>query len=299
MMFSWFRRKPRSSHRPPEHAYPAPTPAAYNSSLSIGQGNQINPPAADNQSAPFAQVDLVQLLTAVLRAAGHASDFHDSSTLRLNPTALLLRPNLEYVQPLQDGGFRTVTTIHAAHPLLGNQDLFEYQHSTGDNLEDALRKGFEQWVQIDLVVLLDALALKPAQCMLMEMTFPASENHPEPRARRAVLGPAARYTLTSPTQPTDKSNANPEDHDFCPCCFFTRTFDAFKSLIESDTVHAIRFFAQRDADGAPQADCRVNGQDYPQGADALRRYVTTWPQAGFEFRKQYVILQNTPHGGDE
>ena len=33
---------------------------------------------------------------------------------------------------------------------------------------------------------------------------------------------------------------------------------------------------------------RVNGEDYPAG-QALAEYVGTWPQRGFEFRKQLVI----------
>jgi hypothetical protein len=40
--------------------------------------------------------------------------------------------------------------------------------------------------------------------------------------------------------------------------------------------------------GAPY---RLNGEDYEPGATALKTYVATWPEAGFEFRKQYVILQ--------
>ena len=39
------------------------------------------------------------------------------------------------------------------------------------------------------------------------------------------------------------------------------------------------------------ADCRVNGDDFEPGAIALRAYATTWPDAGYEFRKQYVIFQ--------
>jgi hypothetical protein len=47
----------------------------------------------------------------------------------------------------------------------------------------------------------------------------------------------------------------------------------------------------RDANGDPQADCRVNGDDWDKGTEALRKYVGTWPAAGFEMRKQYVVVQ--------
>jgi hypothetical protein len=35
----------------------------------------------------------------------------------------------------------------------------------------------------------------------------------------------------------------------------------------------------------------VNGEDWEKGAQALREYAKTWPPAGYEFRKQYVVLQ--------
>jgi hypothetical protein len=47
----------------------------------------------------------------------------------------------------------------------------------------------------------------------------------------------------------------------------------------------------RDQNRAAIADCRVNGEPFEEGKQALRRYVETWPDAGFEWRKQYVILQ--------
>ena len=74
----------------------------------------------------------------------------------------------------------------------------------------------------------------------------------------------------------------------------TNSFAAFKDLIEDDAFPGIRFFAARDADGSPLADCRVNGEDWEPGAEALRAYVKTWPGDGYEFRKQYVVLQTVP-----
>jgi len=66
--------------------------------------------------------------------------------------------------------------------------------------------------------------------------------------------------------------------------------EAFKELIEGSRFYGLRLFAARDEKGVPQADCRVNGEDWEKGAEALRKYVTTWPGIGYEFRKQYVVL---------
>jgi hypothetical protein len=35
----------------------------------------------------------------------------------------------------------------------------------------------------------------------------------------------------------------------------------------------------------------VNGEDFEPGRAALAKWVEKWPSRGFEFRKQYVILQ--------
>lgn len=80
------------------------------------------------------------------------------------------------------------------------------------------------------------------------------------------------------------------DHEFCPCCLLTNSFEAFKELIEDRSVYGIRLLAMRDANGDPQADCRVNGNDWGKGAEALRKYVGTWSAAGLEMRKQYVVV---------
>ena len=83
--------------------------------------------------------------------------------------------------------------------------------------------------------------------------------------------------------------AQDEEHPFCPCCLFTNSLDAFHGILRDGGYAAIRLYAARDANGEISADCRVNGEDYPAGQQALAEYVGTWPQRGFEFRKQLVI----------
>jgi hypothetical protein len=189
---------------------------------------------------------------------------------------------------LDDGGVRTVTTMQTHHPTLSSDGVFEYQHSTGNSIADSTSKGIDQWVQTDFVVLLDALRPQPENCTAMEMEFPASDGKPA-RVRRAILGPVAHFMLKSPIELEENT---PEEHPFCPCCMLTKSFEAFRDLIEGAGFYCLRLFAARDPEGVPQADCRVNGEDWERGAQALREYVTTWPPAGYEFRKQYVVLQS-------
>jgi hypothetical protein len=199
-------------------------------------------------------------------------------------SGFIIQPQLVGLQPLDDGGVQTVTTIQVNHPRWISEGLFEYQHSTGNSIAEAVSWGFDQWVQTDFVTLLDAVRPRPETCTFMEMISPATEGKPQ-RIRRAILGPVAHFMEKPPARAED------DPHPFCPCCLLTNTFEAFRELLESDGFHGLRFFAARDAQGQPQADCRVNGEDLEPGAVALRKYVGTWPTAGFEFRKQYVVLQ--------
>ena len=196
---------------------------------------------------------------------------------------------------------RTATVIRTSHLAFhtGGADAFEYQHSTGETIDASVAAGFNHWRQLDLPVLIEALRDKLQQCSAMELTFPAAEGTP-PRMRRVVLGPVAHFRQHEP--PADAppqcapggDGSKPADHDFCPCCLFSRTIEAFKPLVESDGFYAIRFYAARDGDGVPQADCRVNGEDSEAGKAALINYAASWPPAGFEFRKQYVVIQPIP-----
>ena len=70
--------------------------------------------------------------------------------------------------------------------------------------------------------------------------------------------------------------------------------EAFTDLLKGREFLGVRLYAARDAQGEISADCRVNGEDYPAALPYLHTYVQSWPQAGLEFRKQYVVIRNQP-----
>ena len=167
--------------------------------------------------------------------------------------------------------------------------IFEYQDSTGDHVEESFRKGFEQWVETDFVALLEALKARPEICASLEYKFPPRTGM-SAGCRRVILGPVT-HTVQNPKARADQQMPETqrrtqgnrcEDHEFCPCCLLTNSFEAFRELIEYRSVYGIRLFAMRDANGDPQADCRVNGNDWDKGTEALRKYVGTWPASGFD-----------------
>ena len=212
----------------------------------------------------------------------------DGNTVRLTESGYEIAPVLISFQPLDRGGAQTVTVTRVRHPTLIPGGLFEYQHSTGDSMADALAKGFDQWAQTDLAALLDALEEKPNRCTRMEMSFPATPDGRPARDRRVILGPVSHLLVPRPTSPA----AAEEEHPFCPCCLLTRSFEAFKDQLQGEGTFGLRLFAMRNADGSTAADCRVNGEEYEPGKAALRRYVDTWPPGGVEFRKQYVVVRS-------
>jgi hypothetical protein len=275
-MFSWFRRKSLLQGQ-------KPTTCKSNPGMTVkGRVGFANGEASWTE-----EFNVLQIAEKVLKQRGETVNRYET-WLEHRSSGFIIQPLFVELQPLEKGGVSTTTTIEISHPKLTQGGVFEYQHSTGDNTEQSIFNGFDQWVQVDFAVFLEALRPRLKTLTAMEMEFPAKEGVPG-RKRRAIFGPVA-HLMANP--PKIQNPAEEEEHPFCPCCLLTHTFAAFQELFESDKFYGIRFFAARGEDGSPQADARVNGEDWEQGAEALRKYVTTWPQAGYEFRKQYVIIQS-------
>lgn len=219
--------------------------------------------------------DLVRELGEILDQAGHDISTHEHW---IETSGLYLYPNLADLQPLDDGGVKTVTTVSVAHPRFAPHGVFEFQHSIGTDVSDSLIKGLRDWFDLDFPVFWDAVCGELDTCTGMEMEFPG----PDHRRRRAVLGPVSHRARR--TVDID------EEHPFCQCCLLTNCFDAFRDHFEGDEVYAIRLLALRDSAGTVNADCRINGMDYEPGKEALIRYGNDWPDRGVEMRKQYVLI---------
>ena len=232
-------------------------------------------------------VDIVSLTQRVIRSRGIDSERVEDA-LQVPDVGLVLEPRVVGLGAAARGGVQTTSIVRVRHPELFPHAVFDYQHSAGDSLERALEGGIENWAQLDLPALADATRDKPRDCALIKFQFPEKDGRPS-YARRAILGPAGRYGAAASEPPPQEG-----EHCFCPCCLLTNSFDAFKTLIQSDGVFAIRLYAARGVDREPAADCRVNGEDYEPGKAALAAYAKTWGGTGFEFRKQYVILQRDP-----
>lgn len=229
--------------------------------------------------------DVVDSLAEVLTARGVAFTRLEDG-VRLDASGLVLLPRLvDGVRPTERGTVRTTTTIEVHHPEWFTTAPFEYQHAAGADTAASLRSGFKQWAEGDLVALTDAARIRPTDCTFLTISDP---NEPASRDHRVVLGPV---------QFAGDHREDDEHPAFCPCCLFTNTMDTFREHLASDDTAVLRLFVLRSDEGEVAADCRVNGLDFEAGAEALRAYGATWPGAGFELRKQLVVIQAVADAG--
>jgi hypothetical protein len=265
-MMSWFRKQPRP-----------PRPAAENP----GQGHIVRVAFRNAQKSWEETDDLAASLAATLSTLGHkASVKRDWVELE---GGFSLIPQVVGVEPLDSSGVKTVSTIQISHGSLVPGGVFEYQHSSGKDIRESFAAGFKSFAELDLPVFLDALRETAKDCMYMVMSPDRESTSLLAADRRLVFGP--------PLQMVQQSAPIAGDHDFCSCCLFTNSIEAFGDLVKDRGFYAIRLFALRNADGEIEADCRVNGIDRPAGAEALMKYAKSWPDRGFEYRKQYVCIQ--------
>jgi len=240
--------------------------------------------------SPIKELDAFAITIDVMAAAGHVVERVNDHLLHA-PSGIWLVPQWLESATMPSGHVRSSSQIKVMHPAFGKEGVFEYQHAGADTLEQAFRAALLGWVEMDFVVLLDAVLPKARHSKVMLMTFPSPQNAGE-RRRRILLGPVAH--LRNVTQGSGENAAvlDPGEHDFCPCCLLTKNYDAFQNLFNDGEFHAIRLFAVRHEDGTLNADCRVNGEDFEQGEASLLRYAGSWPQQGMEYRKQYVVIQD-------
>lgn len=269
-MFSWFRK-------------PAPFAPPPSLAGNPGMGAKVSIAFSNAQRSWHEEDDLVRSLASVLKDLGHDARAR-RDWIELGD-GFTLQPQIAQFQPLEPSGVKTVSTIQVAHPTLVPGGVFEYQHASGANIPESFASGFRNWAMVDLPVFLEADLERPDNTMMMDFTKGAAKFELS-RNRRVVLGPT-QHLAQSPLAADAK-----DEHPFCLCCLFTNSIEAFREQIAKDEFVGIRLFALREKDGSVRADCRVNGIDWTAGAEALALYAGTWPDRGFEFRKQYVAIRS-------
>lgn len=236
-------------------------------------------------------VDLPKLLQQTLAKQDWATEIIDGKWVYQPDTGYYLLPLLWDFE-LKDGLFQSASTIQIHHPELFPNGIFEYQYSFGgrETLDEALLSGFDTWLKTDWETLLDAALPHEAQHLHLNMQFNDRQLN-----RMVLLGAVGFY----PAPEQETCTTDDEHGEFCECCLFTQSLEAFSPLIESSECYAIRVFVSRNDAGEIAADCRVNGEDWPEALASLKNYAATWSGEGTAFRKQYIIIRNRPAGWQE
>jgi hypothetical protein len=224
----------------------------------------------------------------ILAEAMHA----ERCTFRLENGELILENGLaiavEYLESQAiEGGMRTSSRTICRHPEYFPDAICEFQHASGVTEEESLLRGCRTWIQTDLTTLKDAIEDVVEACLVAEMTFPFEDREGEFK-RKIFMGP---YIHSVANPEVEAEACESQCHDFCPCCLFTQSYEAFTPQLQSQQFFGLRLYTARYEDGTVVADCRVNGEDYPLGVEYLLRYAESWPQRGAETRKQYVAIR--------
>lgn len=250
------------------------------STQNPGRGTTFSVAFSRDDASWEEQLDLPLLLQEALGGCGYEGELRDGWLVL--PSGLALLPQFLDFTLSEDGTAQTSTTIEARDVEGSFSGLFEYQHSRStESVRHSVYQGFERWASVDLVVLEDALAEAPGHCSVMKMSFSDEADSPE---RQVLLGPVAHYA-------SQEAAEAGEAHPFCPCCLFSNSMEGFMDLLRAPEVYAVRMYAARSSEGEIMADCRVNGEDFEAGRQALLLYAAQWPQRGLEYRKQMILIR--------
>lgn len=224
---------------------------------------------------------LLNDLQDVLSEHGHSAHRLGDGELRLD-SGIVLRAELVRTTELAPSRFSTLTIVHARHPEVFPEGVFEYQHAAGASARTSLHDGFAHWIRMDLVALEDALRVRPVDCPVLQVE--GTDTRGRPISREVLLGPLGHLVGRPEEDPSSSPSFEAEE-------LYEASRLALSPWIHGDRFVGMRLFASRDRRGEPGSDCRVNGEDHAEGAAALDAYVRTWPGQGLEFRKQYVVVR--------
>ena len=258
--------------------------------LENNPGLIVSLPSHDNSELSIAYV-----LYEILEKKGWNVEllngqYEDEKWIYVKDNGYYLFPLLIALSHDEDNGFKISATIQIHHKEIFPEGIFEYVYpqKQATNLTDGLFDLFKTWVDLDWETLADCLNLKNSKYMSVEIELKDVVKH-------IFYGSVLSY----PNVDAEKLKAKGIDPDpyideFCPCCLFTNSMEAFDDQIkDTEKNYAVRLFAMKNANGEIKADCRINGEEYPQAEEYLKKYASTWKDCDIiKFRKQYVIIRN-------
>jgi len=239
-------------------------------------------------SGDFQIINLADILESAFINKGYEV-VNEGLCIRIVGTDFIVTPTSVKVAP-KGNGWSTTTTIQVDSQLAFQKPIFEFQHESADQPIQSILKGFQNWIDYELSVLLDVIEENPENSAGVAFRWQTAKGA---EVRKVTFGPIIWFRM----QPNN-SILEPTGHLFCRCCMYNdkRISGALAELLRSERVYGIKLFAFRDQDGMTSADCRVNGVAYNPGKSALLEYAKQWAQNGSEYRKQYLSFHTVSSG---
>jgi len=236
----------------------------------------------DALEVPFKEtIDLVGILADYLKTRGRQIEV-GGDWLKDTESGYFLLPQIMMIQPQPDA-YLTGTTIQINHDVVAQAGIFEFQYAIGANISESIQEGYRQWYESDYLPLLDVVSTSPA-CVTIER---------QDTDRRVILGQLLLLGLADDEAPRAENFAPCSQSEFCNCCLYTKLMDSFDDIFHMKGLSCLRVLVGRGAEGEPIADCRLNGEEYPQGKAVLLSYAAQIPGTAPGTLKQYVVMHNT------
>lgn len=221
------------------------------------------------------------------------SEIGNDKWIHVKDNGYSLLPALINFYSDENNEIKISATVQIHHKEVFPNGIFEYVYPQKkvENVIGGLFELFETWVNLDWRTLCDCLKFEKSEFMSMRIDL----NKEKTQAKHVFYGPVLSYPNIDVEDAKAKGiDVDPYIDEFCPCCLFTNSMEAFvKQIKDTNQNYAIRLFAMKDPNGEVDADCRINGEEYPQAEEYLKKYAKTWKDCDIiKMRKQYVIIKN-------
>lgn len=211
-----------------------------------------------------------------------------------SPLKIWITGKLDHREDSLKGNIHARLIIKTRHEGLFPDGIFEFAYGGGTDMESAIIDAAYRWIQSDFNTIHDLL------CTAKEHNHDGNKAdvvsmtpQGEVLGWEIVFGPLISTTIEGVKQKISQDE------------IFWRLFDVItEDLLGEKGIYPIKFFAIQNEKNEIDADCRLNGQDWQKGREALLEYIREWNLKDiFHWRKQYVIVVNRPiehlHNGQE
>jgi Family of unknown function (DUF6348) len=221
------------------------------------------------------------LLADRVEQAGHpverrADDVHIRGTdLFIAPTSIWDNPEKPEPGKIRTFGLK----IGMASKSLFGGLAHEYSYGLGLDDDAAAADALQRWVDFDLPVLMESSTGDLKTCARCNYTLPETSGVAR-RKWHIFLGPMFYLAGSRGAQPC------------CSACLFTASAPVLLSRLNERVSHAVKIVASKDLDGTTSADCRVNGENWPEAIEAIAEAAKSWPDdCGLILRRQYLFFK--------